>query len=83
MGIATARKLGFKRIILSGFTFFKTDKSHYWSDIKVKPSSHHNSEAERVLIRHWIDNDDIEYVFDDKLKENLYQDETVRSRTIE
>jgi tetratricopeptide (TPR) repeat protein len=78
MGIATARKLGFKRIIITGFTFFQSDKSHYWSDIKVRPSNHHNVEAERNLVRHWIDNDDIEYVLDEKLKENLYQDETIR-----
>jgi len=83
MGIATARKLGFKRIILTGFTFFQSDKSHYWSDIKINPSNHHNAKAEKDLIRHWIDNDDIEYVLDDELKANLYKDETVRQDTAE
>ena len=83
MGIATARKLGFKRIILSGFTFFQSDKSHYWSDIKVNPSNHHNAEAEKKLIRHWVENDEIEYVLDEKLKTNLYQDETVGHGTTE
>ena len=37
--------------------------------------------AEKNLIRHWITNDDIEYVLDNKLKTNLYQDETVGHRT--
>jgi len=83
LGIATARKLGFKRIILTGFTFFQSEKSHYWSDIKINPSNHHDPVAEKNLIRHWIDNDDIEYVLDEKLKENLYQDETVRHDTAE
>ena len=83
MGIATARKLGFKRIILTGFTFFQSDKSHYWSDIKVNPSNHHNVEAERKLVRHWIENDDIEYVLDEKLKANLYQDEIIGHSTAE
>jgi len=77
MGIAAARELGYKKIILSGFTFFQTSQSHYWTDKKVIPSTHHNIPAERKLLQHWIDNDDIEYVLDEVLKENLYQDETV------
>ena len=83
MGIATARKLGFKRIVLSGFTFFQSDRSHYWTDNKVNPSNHHNPLAERDLVRHWVENDDIEYVLDNKLKTNLYQDETVGHGTTE
>ena len=83
MGIATARKLGFKRIILSGFTFFQSEESHYWTSSKVNPSNHHDPLAERNLVRHWISNDNIEYVLDNMLKTNLYQDETVGHRTTE
>jgi len=71
MGIALARWMGFKNIILSGFTFFQTEKSHYWTNEKVNPSIHHNPEAEKELLNKWIKNDNIEYVLDEVMKLNL------------
>jgi tetratricopeptide (TPR) repeat protein len=83
MGIAIARWLGFKKIVLSGFTFFQTEKSHYFKDEKVKPSSHHNPVAERELVLKWISEDnDIEYVLDGLTKENLYINASLRSNTV-
>jgi tetratricopeptide (TPR) repeat protein len=71
MGIAMARWMGFKKIILSGFTFFQTEQSHYDSLVIVKPSGHHNPIAERDLLRKWIDEDQIEYILDDYIIQNL------------
>lgn len=62
MGIATARWIGFPRIILSGFTFFKTGF--------VKPiAAHHNPEAEIELVRSWIDDS---YLLDELTKKAIY-----------
>lgn len=76
MGIATARWLGFKKIIVTGFTFFQSEKSHYFLDEKVKPSSHHNVLAERDLLQRWVQYDDIEYVLDEMTKENIREYES-------
>jgi hypothetical protein len=83
MGIAIARWMGFKKIIISGFTFFQTSKSHYFKDEVVKPSMHHNTIAERELLLKWICEDsDTEYILDKLVKENLMIDASVRSNSI-
>jgi hypothetical protein len=81
MAIATARALNFKKIILSGFTFFESEKSHYWSDIAVVPSSHHNVQAERDLVREWIKADNTEYIIDELMLSKLESNETVEHNT--
>ena len=69
MGIALALKLGFKKIVVSGFTFFESDKSHYFKDEKVVPSSHHNVRAEKKLFESWVNaSGDIEWVLDELTK---------------
>jgi hypothetical protein len=66
MGIATARWIGFKRIILSGFTFFQLGFT--------KPiAAHHNPDAEAMLIKEWIK--DGEYLLDEETKKALYDNE--------
>jgi hypothetical protein len=65
MGIATARWLKFPKIILSGFTFFKSGF--------VKPiAAHHNPEAERNLVRSWIDDS---FILDELTKKALYDNQ--------
>jgi len=74
MAIATARWLGFKEILITGFTFFKSEKSHYFKDEKVIPSSHHNTDAERELLKSWIVEDEIKgvkYILDELTEETL------------
>jgi hypothetical protein len=63
--------MGFKRIILSGFTFFQTKKSHYWTDKRVVPSIMHNPLSEKNLINKWIKNDPIEYIMDELMITSL------------
>jgi tetratricopeptide (TPR) repeat protein len=83
MGIAIARWMGFKKIIISGFTFFQTPNSHYFKDEVIKPSMHHNTIAERDLLLKWINIDtDIEYVLDNLVKENLLINASSGSNTI-
>jgi tetratricopeptide (TPR) repeat protein len=83
MGIAIARWMGFKKIIISGFTFFQTEKSHYFKDERVKPSSHHNPIAERELLLKWISQDsDVEYILDTLVKENLMINASIRSGSV-
>lgn len=83
MGIATARWLGFKKIIISGFTFFQTNQSHYFLDKRVVPSSHHNPIAERELLLKWISEDnDIEYILDKLVNENLLINASVKSNSV-
>lgn len=66
MAMALARMWGFKKIIVSGFTFFESDKSHYFKDEKVIPGSHHNVKAEKMLLKSWVEYDkDREWVLDD------------------
>lgn len=80
MAIATARWLGFEEILISGFTFFESKKSHYWSDKVVTPSSHHNVRAEKLLLEKWIMDDDRKYIMDKLLTEKLnIQDVIVKS----
>jgi len=76
MGIAMARWMGFKNIILTGFTFFETEKSHYFSEKVTKPSMHHNVSAEKELIKKWIIKDPIKYVCDDLMMSKLMKDAT-------
>lgn len=71
VAIAAARYWGFKKIILTGFTFFTTEKSHYFLDENIKPSSHHKTIAEKRLVNKWIKDDKIKYVIDDKMKSSL------------
>jgi hypothetical protein len=71
VGIALARYLGFKQIILSGFNFFSTEKTHYWKEEKTKPSTHHKVEIERKIVKNWIQKDDIEYILDGETKRSL------------
>ena len=75
MAIAVARWLGFKEIIVTGFTFFKGEQSHYWTKEKVEPSSHHNPSAEGKLLLKWIGEDSgrIEYVLDDLTIKSLHR----------
>lgn len=83
MGIATARWMGFKKIIISGFTFFQSEKSHYFKEEKIKPSSHHNPIAEKQLLLKWIKEDTgIKYILDKLTEDNLYSDATVRSDSV-
>ncbi len=78
MAIATARKLGFKKIILTGFTFFTSPVSHYWKKERKTPSIHHDVKSEMQLVQFWIDNDDIEYVLDDTMKKTMFNYETAK-----
>jgi hypothetical protein len=73
LAIAAARWIGYKKILISGFTFFETPKSHYFKDEIVKPSMHHNVKAEKMLLRNWIDQKNgIEYILDELTKKTLY-----------
>lgn len=73
LAIGLARWLGFKEILISGFTFFQTKKSHYFLDEKIIPSSHHNVFKEKLLLRSWIESDrDIFYILDRLTREVLY-----------
>lgn len=83
LAIAMARWMGFKEIIVTGFTFFQSEKSHYWTDKVTVPSSHHNTEAERKLLKKWVEGDDIEYVLDEITKEKLQADARIKSNTAE
>jgi hypothetical protein len=69
MGIAIARWLQFKTIILTGFTFFKTKKTHYYDDKMITIESyHHKPESERKLIKKWISCDKAtNYIIDNLL----------------
>jgi tetratricopeptide (TPR) repeat protein len=74
MAIATARWLGFREIVLTGFTFFQSKKSHYFhtdpEKERVIPSSHHDNESERKLVEEWVKADDgVTYILD-KLTSN-------------
>jgi tetratricopeptide (TPR) repeat protein len=83
MGIATARWMGFKKIIISGFTFFQTEKSHYFKDEIVKPSTHHNPIAEKQLLLKWISQDtNIKYILDKLTEDNLYDNAGIKSSTV-
>ena len=65
MGIALARWIGFQKIIISGFTFFRVGY-----DREVTP--HHNPGAEMNLLRDWIDEDERVYILDELTKVVLY-----------
>lgn len=65
LAIGMALWLGFKKISVIGFTFFQTEKSHYWTDKVVKPSMHHNPEAEAALLRKWVEQDTVKWYLDD------------------
>ncbi len=65
MGIALARWIGFPTIILSGFTFFSIVY-----DRKVTP--HHKPNAERELVKRWIDFDERYYILDNLVQYTLY-----------
>jgi len=87
MAIALAEWLGFKKIILTGFTFFESEKSHYFLNEKVVPSEHHNPGAEKKAIRRWIESDKVimperEYVLDELMKEKLYEDASIKPVTV-
>lgn len=71
VAIALARYWSFKKIILSGFNFFTTEKTHYFMDDKVKPSSHHKVVAEKQIINRWIKNDKIKYVIDKEISRSF------------
>jgi len=83
MAIALARWLGFKKIIVTGFTFFQSKESHYWTDKVTMPSSHHNTEAERKLLKKWVEADEIEYVLDKLTADKLQADARIKSNTAE
>ena len=72
MAIALARMWEFEKIIVSGFTFFEGDKSHYFKDKKVLPGYHHNVNAEKMLLKSWVEHDKgREWVLDGLTKEAL------------
>ena len=82
MGIATARWMGFKKIIISGFTFFQTEQSHYFMEKSIRPSSHHNTIAERELLLKWISEDnDTEYILDNLVNDNLMINASIKPNT--
>ncbi len=72
LAIGLARWWGAKNITITGFTFFESEKSHYYKDKNVKPSSHHNVGKEKLLLRSWIETDGIEYRLDGLTREALY-----------
>ena len=83
MAIALARWMGFKEIIISGFTFFQSEQSHYFQKKNVRPSSHHNPIAERDLLIRWITEDiDIKYILDKLVEDNLLINASIQSNTI-
>lgn len=87
MAIMLARFLHFKKIIITGFTFFESEKSHYFMNDVVIPSSHHNMQAEKESIRKWIESDkeynpEREYILDELMKEKLYEDASIESVTV-
>jgi hypothetical protein len=70
MGIYLARLLGFKRIVLTGFTFFLTKRAHYYGEDEVvfRAGYHHRPDRERILVRQWLEGDQaISYVLDELL----------------
>ena len=75
MAIALAREWKFKKIIVTGFTFFESEKSHYFHDKKVIPGAHHNVYGEKMLLKAWVEYDkDREWVLDDLTRDALYGD---------
>ena len=73
LGIALARWWGAKKIVISGFTFFTSKKTHYNHDENTMPSSHHNVFKEKLLLRSWIETDkNIQYILDANTREALY-----------
>lgn len=65
LAIALAKSWGFKKIIVTGFTFFESEKSHYFMEQKVVPSMHHNVEGEKMLLKSWVHYDkDRDWVLD-------------------
>ena len=72
LAIALARWWKAKKIIITGFTFFESEKSHYNKEENVAPSMHHNVQAEKLLLRSWMQVDDIHYVLDGLTREVLY-----------
>jgi hypothetical protein len=80
LAIATARWLEFEKIIVTGFTFFESKKSHYFHDKKVIPSTHHNVQAEKELLNKWRSENKIEYIFDELTLKAL-DNVKVKSRT--
>jgi tetratricopeptide (TPR) repeat protein len=71
MAIALARYWGAKKIVLTGFNFFTTEKTHYWKDEQVRPSAHHKVLSEKELVRQWVEEDNIEYILDTQTKKSL------------
>jgi hypothetical protein len=63
MGIATARWMGFPKIIITGFTFFKIGYD------RVIIKHHHNPDAEIRLVNKWIETGD--YLIDELTKKVL------------
>jgi len=84
MAIAAARWLGFKEILITGFTFFQSGPSHYFKDEIVIPSSHHNTLAEAELVANWINDgqkDGIKYILDDLTTLSLSEYVSTESNT--
>ncbi len=71
LAIALARFWEFEEIILTGFTCFRTTRSHYATSIITIPDKQHNVEQERNLIHRWITTDNRTYVIDELMKETL------------
>jgi glycosyltransferase involved in cell wall biosynthesis len=85
MAIATARWLGFKEILITGFTFFQSAPSHYFKKEIVVPSSHHNTLAEAELVGSWVKDgkkDGIKYILDDLTTISLKDHVRAKSDTI-
>jgi hypothetical protein len=81
MAIAIARFLKFEEIIISGFTFFQSKKSHYFKEEAIIPSDHHDVLAEKQLFIKWINHDNINYILDEKTAQIIEIDATVKSNT--
>lgn len=81
MAIAIARFLKFEEIIISGFTFFQSKKSHYFKEEAIIPSDHHDVLAEKKLFIKWVKQDNINYILDEKTAQIIEIDATVKSNT--
>lgn len=81
MAIAIARFLKFEEIIISGFTFFQSKKSHYFKEENVIPSRHHKPVQEMQLLIKWINEDKINYILDEKTAQIIGIDATVKTNT--
>lgn len=77
VAILLAKYWGFKEILLSGFNFFSTNKTHYWTDNPTKPSLHHKPNTEKQVVEKWIKNSKIKFILDDEVKASMNKKEKI------